>query len=49
MVAIIAMLIGVVMLMSGREGIRVGEQIGFVIVVFLVLAILFGYAVSRAL
>ena len=49
MIAIIAMLIGLVMLMSGRGGIRVGEQIGLVIVVFIVLAMLFGFAVSRAL
>ena len=30
--AIIAMLVGVVMLFAGRGGVRVGEQIGFVIV-----------------
>lgn len=47
----IIILIGIVMLMAGpgRKGIRAGEQIGLVIVGFLVLAILFGLVVARTL
>ena len=48
-VALILMLIGVVMLMSGRDAIRTGERIGLVIVGFLLLAGLFALVVNRAL
>ena len=47
--ALILMLIGVVMLMSGRGAIRTGERIGLVIVGFLVLVGLFALVVNRAL
>jgi hypothetical protein len=43
------MLIGLVMLMSGRGGVRAGERIGLVIVGFVVLMALFALAVNRAL
>lgn len=49
LVASIAMLLGIVMLMAGRGGVRTAEQIGFVVLGFLVLALLFGLVVSRAL
>ena len=48
-VAIILMLIGVVMLMAGRGGVRTGEQIGLVILGFLVLMGIFALVVNRAL
>jgi len=49
LIASIAILIGVVMLMAGRGGIRTAEQIGFVVLGFLVLSLIFGLVVSRAL
>jgi hypothetical protein len=49
LIAYIVMLVGVVMLMAGRGGARTGEQIGFVLLGFFILAMLFGLVVSRAL
>jgi len=43
------LLIGLVMVMSGKKGIRAGEQIGLVILGFLVLAALMALVVNRAL
>ena len=42
-------LVGIVMLMAGRGAIKVGEQIGFVIVGFLLLAALFALVINRTL
>ncbi len=47
----LVILIAMVMLMAGagRRGVRAGESIGIVIVIFLVLAALFAVIVRRAL
>ena len=49
LIAIILMLVGLVMLMSGRGGGRTGGQIGLVIIGFLLLMGLFAVVVDRAL
>jgi hypothetical protein len=49
LIASIAILLGIVVLMGGRGGVRTAEQIGFVVLGFIVLALLFGLVVSRAL
>lgn len=45
----IIILVGLVMLMAGRGGVKVGEQIGLVILGLLILAALFALVVNRAL
>jgi hypothetical protein len=47
----ILILLGLVVLMAGpgRRGIRTGEQIGIVIIGFIVLAVLFAFVVNRSL
>ena len=49
LIAMILMLIGVVMLMSGRGALQTGRQIGLVILGFLVLMGVFALVVNRAL
>lgn len=49
LIAMILMLIGVVMLFAGRGGVRIGEQIGLIILGLIVLTLLFGLVVNRAL
>ena len=49
LIAMILMLIGVVMLFAGKGGVRIGEQIGLIILGLMVLALVFGLVVNRAL
>ena len=48
-IGIILMLVGLVMLMSGRAAFRTGREIGLVIVGFLILMGAFAIVVNRAL
>ena len=49
LIAMILMLIGVVMLMSGHGALQTGRQIGLVILGFLVLMGVFALVMNRAL